>query len=77
MREIIEQRLWIGHAIEARNAQTVLSAGVEALVDLATEEPPAVYPRDIPVCRFKRTGWRGKWLCFASGEVIVDQIGRL
>ena len=52
MREVIAGKLWIGNAGDARDVSRVLAAGVAAIVDLAIEEPPVVYPRDITYCRF-------------------------
>lgn len=51
MREIIPEKLWIGNAFDARDVTAVLNLGVAALVDLAMEEPPVKYPRDIAYCR--------------------------
>ena len=51
MREVIDQ-LWIGNAIDARDVTGVLGFGVAAIVDLAIEEPPIQYPRDVVYCRF-------------------------
>ena len=51
MRSIIPDLLWIGNARDARNVQSVLSLGVQAVVDLAANESPAEYPRDIAYCR--------------------------
>jgi protein-tyrosine phosphatase len=50
MREIAAQ-LWIGNALEARNLSTVLNAGIEAIVDLAIEEPPISATRELVCCR--------------------------
>jgi hypothetical protein len=52
MREIIPTRLWIGNAMDARNVTGVLGLGVSAIVDLAVEELPIQFPRDIVYCRF-------------------------
>ena len=52
MREIIPTRLWIGNAKDARNVTGVLGLGVSAIVDLAVEEPPIQFPRDVVYCRF-------------------------
>jgi protein-tyrosine phosphatase len=52
MREVIAGKLWIGNARDARDVRRALSAGVIAVMDLAIEEPPAVYPRDVICCRF-------------------------
>jgi hypothetical protein len=52
MREIIPTRLWIGNAMDARNVTGVLGLGIVAVVDLAIEEPPIQFPRDVVYCRF-------------------------
>lgn len=52
MREVIPQRLWIGNAIDARDVTRVLDHGISAIVDLAIEEPPIQFPRDVVYCRF-------------------------
>lgn len=52
MREIIRNILWIGNAFDARDVKGVLAAGVSVVIDLAMEEPPIQFPRDIVYCRF-------------------------
>jgi len=52
MREVIPERLWIGNALDARDVTGVLGLGVTAVIDLAIEEPPIQFPRDIAYCRF-------------------------
>lgn len=52
MREAVPQILWIGNAKDARDVRAVLALGIAAIVDLAMEEPPIVFPRDIVSCRF-------------------------
>ncbi len=52
MRQIVPDHLWIGNAIDVRDARRLLDAGIEAVVDLAYEEPLAVLTRDIVYCRF-------------------------
>ncbi len=43
----IAARIWIGNAHEARNLHLIQSTGIEAVVDLAIEEPPARTSRDM------------------------------
>ena len=50
MREVVH-KLWIGNALEARNLSMVLDAGIEAIVDLAIEEPPISATRELVCCR--------------------------
>lgn len=52
MREVISGTLWIGNALDARDVTGVLGLGVTAIIDLAIEEPPIQYPRDVVYCRF-------------------------
>jgi predicted enzyme related to lactoylglutathione lyase len=52
MREIIPNVLWIGNALDARDVKGVLAAGIGVVIDLAMEEPPIQFPRDIVYCRF-------------------------
>lgn len=51
MREIFPELLWIGNARDARDVKGVLDLGITAVVDLALEEPPIQFPRDIVYCR--------------------------
>jgi hypothetical protein len=39
--------LWLGHAGDCRDAARILVAGIEAVVQLAIEEPSVVLPREI------------------------------
>jgi protein-tyrosine phosphatase len=52
MREVIPDKLWIGNALDARDVPGVLGLGITAIIDLAIEEPPIQFPRDITNCRF-------------------------
>jgi hypothetical protein len=47
MRRVADLPLWIGTAWDARDIRGVLDAGIEAVVDLAAEEPPAQPTRDL------------------------------
>lgn len=52
MRQVPPHFLWIGHAGDGRDYRKVLDAGVQAIVQLAEEEPPLQPPRELIVCRF-------------------------
>ena len=52
MREVIPSLLWIGNAADARDLKKVLDHGIEALIDLAIEEPPISPTRELVCCRF-------------------------
>lgn len=50
MREVTP-KLWTGNALKARNIRAILDAGIEAIVDLAIEEPPISATRELICCR--------------------------
>lgn len=43
--------LWLGSVVDARDVRAILNCGITAIVDLAINELPIVYPRDIVYCR--------------------------
>lgn len=51
MREVLSRLLWIGNARDARDVKAVLDLGIAAVIDLAREEPPIPFPREIVYCR--------------------------
>lgn len=58
MREVAP-KLWIGNALEARNLSAILDAGIEAIVDLAIEEPPISATRELVCCRIPISDGQG------------------
>ncbi|MEW4488169.1 protein tyrosine phosphatase [Thalassoglobus sp. JC818] len=44
---IASHSLWIGHAGDGRNVRAICNRGIEAVLQLATEEPSLVLPREI------------------------------
>jgi len=51
MRQILTNALWIGNALDARAVAPLLALGIQAVVDLAANEPAIQYPRDIVYLR--------------------------
>ena len=51
MNQIKPYALWLGHSGDHRDFRPVLDLGVQALVELALEEPPAHPPRELIYCR--------------------------
>jgi hypothetical protein len=47
MRNIESSILWIGHAGDVRDMRAIHRAGIQAMVDLAVNEPPAVVNREM------------------------------
>src|SRR5437879_5630448 len=52
MNQIKPYPLWLGHAGDRRDFRPALDAGIQALVELSREEPPADPPRELIYCRF-------------------------
>jgi hypothetical protein len=52
MRPIPPHALWIGHAGDGRDFRHILDEGIEAVVQLAEEEPTLPLPRELLYCRF-------------------------
>lgn len=52
MRQILPYALWIGHAGDGRDFRHILDANIQAVVQLAEEEPTLQLPRDLIYCRF-------------------------
>src|SRR3712207_1119965 len=52
MRPIEGFRLWLGHAGDGRNLRLMFASGVEAVCDLALNEPGLVLPWELVYCRF-------------------------
>jgi hypothetical protein len=46
IRNVLPDLLWIGNCADGRNVDGLRSLGIEAVVDLAAEEPSASLPRD-------------------------------
>jgi protein-tyrosine phosphatase len=52
MNNIKPYQLWIGHAGDGRAIQEAFDKGIQAIVQLALEEPPIQPPRSMLFCRF-------------------------
>ena len=51
MYEIVTQLLWVGNERDAQDVKSVLKLGAAAVIDLAMEESPIPFPRDVAYCR--------------------------
>lgn len=73
MRQIAERALWLGNAGDLRDARSVLSAGIEAVVELAGNESYADLPRELIRCRFPLTDSRDHpaWLLRVAADSVV------
>ena len=52
VREIIVGRVWIGNTRDASDISGILEKEIAAVVNLAIEELPVLYPREVISCRF-------------------------
>ena len=52
MREVIQQKLWLGNTMDASDGPRLHELGVRALVDLAADELPPRVSRETIHCRF-------------------------
>ncbi|MBW3542432.1 MAG: protein tyrosine phosphatase [Planctomycetes bacterium] len=73
MRQIKPYPLWLGHAGDGRNARAIVNAGLQAVIDLAIEEPPAALTRELVYCRFPLIDGEGNaaWLLKAAIETTA------
>ena len=60
MKKIEPYKLWLGHAGDGRDFKQMLDLGIEALVQLASEEPPVQPPRELIYLRFPLIDGSGK-----------------
>jgi hypothetical protein len=83
MRAITPGLLWIGNALDMCDIRAVLSLGVRAVVDLAANELPVQYPRDIAYCRFPLVDGKGNDLVllrlavFTTAELVRSSVPTL
>jgi protein-tyrosine phosphatase len=52
MDRIMPYPLWLGHAGDGRDCSRLGDAGIQAVVQLAAEEPPLLLPRELISLRF-------------------------
>lgn len=52
MHQLLPHSLWIGHAGDGRDFRQLIATELQAVVQLAAEEPAAQPPRDLICCRF-------------------------
>jgi hypothetical protein len=76
MRQISGRLLWFGNAGDLRDAREVMSGGIEAVVELADNEPMAILPRELVRCRFPLSdgGDNPTWLVRLAAESVDELI---
>ena len=73
MRQIGARQLWIGNAGDLRNPRLVLDVGIEAVIELADNEPFAGLPRELVRCRYPLSdgGDNPPWLLRLAAESVA------
>ena len=74
MRQVSNYPLWVGNARDARDIKGVLAAGIQAVMDLAAEEPPVAPTRELVYVRYPLVDGNGnepKLLRAALGGVVA------
>lgn len=73
MHQVAGYELWLGHVGEAREISQLYALGIEAVVDLALNEPPSSLPREIAYCRFPLGDGAGNapWLLRSAVETVA------
>jgi hypothetical protein len=74
MRQVPGHPLWLGHVGDARDVRTVLSTGVLSVLDLAGNELPVEYPRDVAYARFPFVDGAGNppWLIRSALATLTE-----
>lgn len=72
MRRIADLPLWIGTARDARDLRGIHEAGIQAVVDLAMDEPPVQPTRELVYLRFPLVdgGGNPEWLLRLAVEAV-------
>jgi protein-tyrosine phosphatase len=69
MKQITGHRIWVGHVGDARDVPQLLKVGIVAVVDLAANELPLVFNRDMVYCRFPLVDGAGNLPWIVQGAV--------
>ncbi len=73
MRQITGHLLWLGNPSDAVNVRSIIDAGIEAVVEVADNEPFALLPREIVRCRFPLSdgGDNPAWLLRLAADTVA------
>lgn len=74
MRQIPGHRLWVGHVGNARDVSQLFNVGIIAVVDLAANEMPLVFNRDMVYCRFPLVDGAGNqpWIVNTAVDTVAE-----
>jgi hypothetical protein len=73
MRQVPERNLWIGNAGDLREPRAIFEQDIQAVVELADNEPFANLPRELIRCRFPLSdgGSNASWLLRLACESVA------
>lgn len=73
MRQVRGYRLWIGNPSDTCSARAIIDAGVEAVIELADNEPGAQFPRQLVRGRFPLAdgGENPTWLLLLAADTVA------
>jgi hypothetical protein len=76
MRRVPDRKLWLGNAGDLREPRAALECGVEAVVELADNEAPAMLPRDLIRYRFPISdgGENPTWILSLAVEAVASLV---
>jgi hypothetical protein len=74
MRPIAGYALWIGHAGDLQDPRALFAAGIEAIIELADNEPFTELPREFVRCRVPLSdgGENSEWRLWLAIDSVVD-----
>jgi protein-tyrosine phosphatase len=74
MRQVPGYSLWLGHVGDFRDLSRILSSEIAALVDLAVNEPPLTFTRELVYLRFPLVDNSGNppWLLQSAIEAVAQ-----
>lgn len=77
MRSVEGFTLWLGNARDARDPKTLFDAEIQAVVDLAGNEPPAAPPRGLVYLRFPLVDGAGNpvWMLRMAIRAVAGLLG--
>ncbi len=72
LRRVLDLPLWVGTARDARDLRGIHEAGIEAVIDLAMDEPPVQPTRELVYLRFPLVdgGGNPEWLLRLAVEAV-------
>lgn len=73
MRQIDDRQLWLGHTGDLCHVAELFAEGIVTVVDLASNEPPTLLPREFVYCRFPIVDGGGNpaWLLRCAVETVA------